>query len=214
MVIKVMDLVVNSTKKRQIVNGLSTNFVVYAYNSPDQNRSVAGNLRAIPFASLNMLKKAIAALALTSGIGALSFASPFSAAVSAQSNDYRKIMEEDSFSLWNSGESQGVAFNVWKRKGKAGGGFYYFLWKAPYAKVADRGDPEVVVFFDSNIAQLNSEYLVDCYQNGDSGSVCEKPDKKPVHYRYSGTCIFPWQVMADGNACGKQAAIARPGQFE
>lgn len=103
----------------------------------------------------DMFKKTIRALAIASSISLISL----NFAASAQSNDYRQYMEADDFSLWNSGESQGVAFNVWKRKGKSGGGFYYFLWKSPYAAVEDRGDPDVVVFFDSNIAQLNSEFL-------------------------------------------------------
>ncbi len=157
-----------------------------------------------------MFKKTVRALATASGISLIALTS----VASAQGNEYRQYMEADDFSLWNSGESQGVAFNVWRRKGKSGGGFYYFLWKSPYAAVADRGDPEVVVFFDSNIAQLNSDFLVDCYQDGAYDSACQKPKTKPPHYRYTGSCIFPWQTATDGFSCGESATILRPGIFE
>lgn len=156
----------------------------------------------------------LSAVAVTSGIGLLSLASSIMPSAIAQTTDYREVMENDDFSLWNSGESRGVAFNVWSRKGKAGGGYYYFMWKAPYASVEDRGDPEVVVFFDSNITRLDSEYLVDCYNDGSYGQLCEEPEKKPAHYRYAGPCIFFWQVAADGSMCGERSAIAWPGQFE
>ncbi|PZO13570.1 MAG: hypothetical protein DCF25_15965 [Leptolyngbya foveolarum] len=161
-----------------------------------------------------MLFKMLSAVAVTSGIGLLSLASSIMPSAIAQTTDYREVMENDDFSLWNSGESRGVAFNVWSRKGKAGGGYYYFMWKAPYASVEDRGDPEVVVFFDSNITRLDSEYLVDCYNDGSYGQLCEEPEKKPAHYRYAGPCIFFWQVAADGSMCGERSAIAWPGQFE
>ena len=133
------------------------------------------------------------------------------AAILSGSNE---VMENDDFFLWNSGESRGVAFNVWKRKGKSGGGYYYFMWEAPYAGVEDRGNPEVVVFFDSNIARLDSKYLMDCYQDGSYAQQCDKPEAKPVHYRFAGPCIFPWQTAIDGSSCGARPAIAYPGQFE
>ena len=162
-----------------------------------------------------MFCKAFSALAIASSIGFFSLATAIAPSAVAQSLDYRQTMENDDFSLWNSGESQGVAFNVWRRKGKSGGGYYYFLWAAPYASVEDRGDPEVVVFFDSNIARLDSEYLVDCYKEGSyAQQQCDEPEQKPTHYRYAGPCIFPWQVAADGSICGGRSAIARPGQFE
>ena len=160
-----------------------------------------------------MLRKTISALTVASGIGLLSLMAIFTPSSSAQSINYEQAMENDSFSLWNSGESQGVAFNVWQRKGKAGGGYYYFLWKAPYAVVEDRGDPEVVVFFDSNIAQLNSEYLTDCYQDGSYNSTCLNEETKPPHYRYAEPCIFAWQTAADGSICGRRSAIVQPGHL-
>jgi hypothetical protein len=166
-----------------------------------------------------MLNRMISALAIAGGIGVIGFTTALSPSALAQSAsvqtqaNYRQAMEADRFTLWNSGESQNVAFNVWKRPARAGGGFYYFMWEAPYASVVDRGDPEVVVFFDSNITQLNSEFLVECYNQGSAGSSCLKLESKPVHYRYTGSCIFPWQIASDGTACATDAQIARPGQF-
>lgn len=137
-----------------------------------------------------------------------------SAAMAQADVSYQQTMTADDFTLWNSGESQNIAFNVWKRPARAGGGFYYFLWEGQYADVVDRGNPEVVVFFDSNVAQLNSEFLVDCYHAGSSSSTCLNPQSKPVHYRYTGACIFPWQQhTSTGNICGNRAAISSPGDF-
>lgn len=162
-----------------------------------------------------MFKKPLPVLILASSLSLLSLATTIVPSATAQTTDYIEVMEDDDFSLWNSGESRGVAFNVWKRKAKSGGGYYYFMWEAPYAGVEDRGNPEVVVFFDSNIARLDSEYLVDCYKDGDTyAQQCDEPESKPVHYRYAGPCIFPWQVAIDGSSCGGRSAIAYPGQFE
>lgn len=65
-----------------------------------------------------------------------------------------------------------------------------------------------------NIARLNFEYLVDCYNGGSDGQLCEEPGKKPVYCRYAGPCIFSCQVAADGSVCGWRSEIAWPGQFE
>jgi hypothetical protein len=161
-----------------------------------------------------MLNKLIPALAMAGNVGLLSLTTLLSPSAFAQAEpDYQQAMEADRFTLWNSGESQNVAFNVWRRPARAGGGFYYFMWEGPYANVIDRGDPEVVVFFDSNITQLNSEFLVECYDELGSGELCAKHESKPVHYRYTGSCIFPWQLTSIGRACGTSAQIASPGQF-
>lgn len=160
-----------------------------------------------------MLNKIVSALAIAGGISLLSATTALTPSSTAQEAlDYQAVMKSDKFTLWNSGETQNVAFNVWKRPARAGGGFYYFLWKGPYAKVADRGNPEVVVFFDSNVVQANSEFLVDCYDNGRPGLSCVNPDNKPVHYRYQGSCIFPWQRTSSGSLCSI-SDIDRPGQF-
>jgi hypothetical protein len=60
------------------------------------------------------------------------------------------------------------------------------MWQAPYAAVEDRGEPEVVVFFDSNLVQLNSQFLVDCYQDATYSNTCIDPETKPTHYRWTG----------------------------
>ncbi|NJM99838.1 MAG: hypothetical protein HC800_24295 [Phormidesmis sp. RL_2_1] len=115
------------------------------------------------------------------------------APTSAQEADYQQAMRADNFSLWNSGEMSGIAFDVWRRPAASGGGFYYFLWQGQYGRVADTGDPEVVVFFDSNIAQLKSELLTDCYNAPATSTTCLNPESKPAHYRYDRPCAFPWQ---------------------
>ncbi len=161
----------------------------------------------------NMLNKIAFALTATVGGGFLLLTTALTPSAMAQADmDYRQAMAADGFTLWNSGESQNIAFNVWKRPARAGGGFYYFMWEGQYASVADRGNPEVVVFFDSNLAQLNSDFLVDCYHAG-SGSICLNSQNKPAHYRYTGACIFPWQYTSTENICGSRAAIASPGDF-
>lgn len=161
-----------------------------------------------------MLDRISFALLATAGTGFLSLVTALTFPAAAQAGmDYRQAMAADRFTLWNSGESQNVAFNVWKRQARAGGGFYYFMWEGQYANVADRGNPEVVVFFDSNITQLNSEFLVDCYWAGSYSPTCLEPQSKPVHYRYEGSCIFPWQYALNGSICGNRAAIASPGVF-
>lgn len=159
-----------------------------------------------------MYSKLLCKAALASSIGVVSlFSASTFTSTSAQESDYRQVMRADSFSLWNSGEMSGIAFDVWRRPAASGGGYYYFLWKGQYARVADKGDPKVVVFFDSNTAQLKSEFLVDCY-NG-AGSACLNPETKPTHYRYEGLCIFPWQMTAAGRLCGSAADILRLGMF-
>ena len=111
----------------------------------------------------------------------------------------------------NIGGSSGVAFDVWTRPARAGG-FYYFLWQGQYAAIPETAEPEVVVFFDSNIAQVKGNWLVDCL-NGGSSDGCRNPEDKPAHARFTGSCIFPWQVAIDGFSCGQRAAIPSPGSY-
>ena len=74
------------------------------------------------------------------------------------------------------------------------------MWSAPYVSVEDRGDPDVVMFFDSSIARLGSEYLVDCYKEGDcAASQRDELKQKLPHYRYAEPRIFPRQVVVDGS---------------
>lgn len=161
-----------------------------------------------------MLRKLISTSATAVGIGVLSLATAIAPAASAQEEPpHYQAMEADSFSLWKTGERSGIAFDVWRRSASAGGGYYYFLWKGQYANVVDTGDPEVVVFFEGNIAQLKSAYLTDCYEAPIGSQTCLEPDKKPIHYRHAGTCAFPWQAALDGSICGERAAIRRPGGF-
>lgn len=160
-----------------------------------------------------MLRKLLSKAALVSSIGFISLSATLTSSASAQESYYQQVMRSDNFSLWNSGEMSGIAFDVWRRPAASGGGYYYFLWKGQYASVADKGDPEVVVFFDSNTAQLKSAFLVDCYNASGSSMSCLNPETKPVHYRYAGFCIFPWQTTASGSVCGNIAAISRPGAF-
>ena len=157
-----------------------------------------------------MFSKLLPTAALAGSLGLVSLATT-AVPVFAQEASHQQIMRADGFSLWNSGEMSGIAFDVWRRPAAAGGGYYYFLWQGQYGRVADKGDPEVVVFFDSNMAQLKSEFLTDCYNA--SGNTCLNPDSKPTHYRFDGPCIFPWQTASDGSSCGDRAAIARPGIF-
>lgn len=160
-----------------------------------------------------MFSKLLPKAALVSSIGFISLFTALTSSASAQEPYYQQIMRSDNFSLWNSGEMSGIAFDVWRRPAASGGGYYYFLWKGQYASVADKGDPEVVVFFDSNTAQLKSAFLVDCYNAPSSSMSCLNPETKPAHYRYAGFCTFPWQTTASGSACGNTAAIPRPGAF-
>lgn len=93
------------------------------------------------------------------------------------------------FTLWNDGEMSGVAFKVWTRPARQGGGFYYFLWGGHYANITDHARPEVAVYFDSNIATVNGSWLVDCYNNASSRSLCANAEGKPDHVRRSGGSI-------------------------
>ena len=160
-----------------------------------------------------MFSKLLSVAALTGSLGLLSLATAVTDPASAQETDYQQAMQADNFSLWNTGEMSGIAFDVWRRPAASGGGFYYFLWQGQHGRVTDTGDPEVVVFFDSNLAQLKSEFLTDCYSASTTSDFCLNPDRKPAHYRFEGPCIFPWQTAADGSSCGDRAAIARPGIF-
>ena len=160
-----------------------------------------------------MFRKLLPTAALAGSLGLVSLASALIAPALAQEAYYQQVMRADNFSLWNSGEMSGIAFDVWRRPAASGGGFYYFLWQGQYGRVADKGDPEVVVFFDSNMAQLKSEFLTDCYNAPSTSNTCLNPDRKPVHYRFDGPCTFPWQTAADGSSCGGRAALSRPGIF-
>ena len=157
--------------------------------------------------------KAISALTAVSTIGLLTLASILTSSASAQEPYHYQAMAADDFFLWKTGERGGIAFDVWRRSAASGGGYYYFLWEGQYADVEDTGSPEVVVFFEGNIAQLKQAFLTDCYHAPASSNTCLEPDKKPVHYRYDGSCVFPWQPMIGGSLCGNRAAIASPGGF-
>lgn len=153
-------------------------------------------------------------MATAVGIGVLSLTTGITPAASAQADPpHYQAMEADDFSLWKTGERSGIAFDVWRRSAASGGGYYYFLWKGQYANVVNTGDPEVVVFFEGNIAQLKSAYLTDCYEAPAGSNSCLEPDKKPSHYRYAGPCAFSWQTASDGSTCGSRAAIRRHGGF-
>lgn len=118
-------------------------------------------------------------------------------------------MEAAGFTLWNDGEMNGVAFDVWTRPAREGGGFYYFLWGGQYANIVDYGSPEVMVYFDSNIAQVNGAWMRDCYDNASYGDQCQNAGGKPAHIRHAGPCALPWQIAADGSLCGDRAAFVR-----
>ncbi len=172
-----------------------------------------------------MFNKFLPAVTLATSLGCCALATTLTAAASTQSASpqtllaqaapYQQTMAADNFSLWNSGEMSGIAFDIWRRPAAVGGGYYYFLWKGQYASVPDKGNPEVVVFFEGNIAQLKSAFLVDCYNASDSYSPgsCLNPESKPAHYRYQIPCIFPWQVDYSERSCGVNAAIPSPGIF-
>lgn len=110
-----------------------------------------------------MFSKLLPMATLAGSLGLVSLATALSNPASAQEAYYQQVMQADNFSLWNSGEMSGIAFDVWRRPAASGGGYYYFLWQGQHGRVTDTGDPEVVVFFDSNMAQLKSEFLTDCY---------------------------------------------------
>ena len=130
-----------------------------------------------------MLKKVLKTVAMAAGIGISVAASPFSPAQASP--------EAQGFSLWTSGERSGIAFDLWTRPAREGGGFYYLLWEGTHANVTDRSQPEVAVFFDSNIATVNGDWLVDCYNNGSYGSECLDPSRKPNHVRQRGSIPAP-----------------------
>lgn len=159
----------------------------------------------------SMLRRLLSALAIASSVSTVILST--SLVASAQEPRHYQAMEADSFSLWKTGEMSGIAFDIWRRPAALGGGYYYFLWQGQYANVVDTADPEVVVFFEGNIAQLKSAFLVDCHEAPDSDTFCLNPDRKPAHYRHVGPCAFPWQRATDGSVCGDRAAIVRPGGF-
>ena len=159
-----------------------------------------------------MLRKLLATSVLATTLGLASLLPALTPTADAQAPRHHALMEADSFSLWSYGERSGVAFDVWTRPARAGGGFYYFLWQGQYAAIPETAEPEVVVFFDSNIAQVKGNWLVDCL-NGGSSDGCRNPEDKPAHARFTGSCIFPWQVAIDGFSCGQRAAIPSPGSY-
>ena len=160
-----------------------------------------------------MFKKFFSQSILGRGLVGLLLATTAVLPASAQNLVHEQAMEADGFSLWNSGERGGVAFDVYNRSASAGGGYYYFLWSGNYGAVADHSDPEVVVFFQSNIARVTEPMLTDCYNANQNDDQCLEPDRKPTHFRHVGPCAFPWQTAIDGSTCGGRAAIARPGGF-
>ncbi len=160
-----------------------------------------------------MLRRLLSTSACATVLGLLSLLPTVTPAVIAKEARHHAQMEADGFSLWNFGERSGVAFDVWTRPAREGGGFYYFLWQGQYAAIADTAEPEVAAFFYSNIAQVNGSWLVDCLDNGSTSPQCQNPGGKPSHMRFTGPCIFPWQFAIDGSSCGGRAAITRPGNF-
>ncbi|MBD0336610.1 MAG: hypothetical protein ICV62_14070 [Cyanobacteria bacterium Co-bin13] len=74
---------------------------------------------------------------------------------------FPQTLQSAGFYLWQSGRFDNIGFDVWAKRG--GGGFYYFLWGQSYP--ADRSNPEVVVFFDSNTIFVREEVVRACYFN-------------------------------------------------
>lgn len=159
-----------------------------------------------------MINRLLSRISLAGGLGLIALSPLLTPAALAQNTPHEQAMAADDFTLWNDGEMNGIAFDVWTRSAASGGGFYYFLWEGNYENIADHGSPEVVVFFESNIAQVNTNLLTDCFRDGSYSDTCWKPERKPTHYRYTGQCIFPWQT-AYGSTCGSAASIPRPGAF-
>lgn len=160
-----------------------------------------------------MFRQLLSASALATALGLTSLLPTLTPAATAQAPRHHAQMEADGFSLWSSGERSGVAFDVWTRPAREGGGFYYFLWQGQYSSVPDTAEPEVAVFFYSNIAKVDGSWLVNCLSNNSTGSQCQNSGSKPSHVRVTGPCIFPWQFAIDGSSCGGRAAITRPGNF-
>ncbi|MBD2259696.1 hypothetical protein [Pseudanabaena sp. FACHB-2040] len=120
---------------------------------------------------------------------------------------FPQTLQSAGFYIWQSGRFDNIGFDVWAKRG--GGGFYYFLWGQPYP--ADRSNPEVVVFFNSNTIFARAEVVRACYLNGALSSTCGSTETNlPAHTRYVGSCAFPWQVASTRRQCGTGAAMLRP----
>ena len=130
-----------------------------------------------------MRKRVFPAIAMTVGISIIAASALFPA---------RATPAAQGFSLWTSGERSGIAFDLWTRPAQDGGGFYYLLWAGTHANVADRSQPEVAVYFDSNVATVNGAWLVDCYNEASPSSQCLNPERKPEHMRQRGFLPSPF----------------------
>lgn len=130
-----------------------------------------------------MLKHVSKAVAITAGVGIF---------VASALSPAKASPEAEGFSLWTSGERSGIAFDLWIRPARQGGGFYYFLWEGSHANVTDRTRPEVAISFDSNAATVNGAWLVDCYNDASYSSQCLDPGSKPTHVRQRGSIPAPF----------------------
>ncbi|MGC1527397.1 MAG: hypothetical protein WA783_15225 [Phormidesmis sp.] len=137
-----------------------------------------------------MLKRVLKTIAVSTSTGVLAVAS-FLTPATASLEAHQTQMEANGFSLWNDGEISGVAFDVWTRPARLGGGFYYFLWAGHYANISDHAQPEVAVFFDSNVATVNGAWLVDCYNYASYDPECLNSAQKPAHVRQLGSIPAP-----------------------
>ena len=161
-----------------------------------------------------MLNRILAALIITSGFSLSAVIHSSIPPAAANDKPHLQAMEAAGYTLWNDGEITGVAFDVWTRTARQGGGFYYFLWEGHYADITDYGSPEVVVSFNSNIAQVNGVMIEDCFADGGYGTECLNPENKPEHFRHVGSCAFSWQTAVDGSVCGSRAAMVRQSGFQ
>ena len=142
------------------------------------------------YPSFLMLKHVLRTVTLSTSLSVLALSSLLSPALAA-TKENQGGSGPAGFSLWNDGEMSGIAFDVWTRPARDGGGFYYFLWAGAYAGITDHAQPEVAVFFDSNIATVNGAWLVDCYGNASYSPECLNAERKPNHVRSLGSIPAP-----------------------
>ncbi|MGD1867584.1 MAG: hypothetical protein ACFB0D_23790 [Phormidesmis sp.] len=129
-----------------------------------------------------MFNRFLKTTAVSLSLGVLTVASAFSPAIAAPKENSASDGPAG-FTLWNDGEMSGIAFDVWTRPARDGGGFYYFLWAGEYADITNHARPEVAVFFDSNIATVNGAWLTDCYADASYRTECQNAAQKPSHVR-------------------------------
>lgn len=72
---------------------------------------------------------------------------------------FEQMMDSEGLTRWTSGRFDDVAYDVWIRRRSSG--FYYFLWSMPAPE--DRSNPEIIVYFDSNVSRLNRAFVLGCY---------------------------------------------------